>query len=337
MIHVEQLTKFFGPVLAVHNVTFQVEKNEIVGLLGNNGAGKTTIMRILTTYLPATSGIAKVAGFDVMNDSTEVRRHIGYLPESIPLYPEMRVNEYLDYRAKLKGVERRVRPGRIVECLDRCRIRDVERRLCGTLSKGYRQRVGLADSIIADPPLLILDEPTDGLDPGQKSETLAMLKDLGRNHTILLSSHMLTEVESIVQKVIILRRGHLGLAKKLSELESDPVMVLEVRGPADQVASVLRTTEGVAQVTTENLGDGLASFLVRPQRHEDLREQLAQRVMKHGWTLRRLDLRRRSLQDRWNEINNWDEAAPGARTTLPAGAVSPAAPAAAAASTAVTK
>src|SRR5215469_18216812 len=199
MIHVENLSKYFGPVLAVNNVSFQVEKNEIVGLLGNNGAGKTTIMRILTTYLPASSGIARVAGFDVMTQSMEVRQRVGYLPESIPLYTEMRVEEYLSYRAKLKGVDRRQRPQRIGYCLERCKVRDVERRLVGTLSKGYRQRVGLADAMINDPPILILDEPTDGLDPGQKQETLNMLRELGKNHTIMLSSHMLSEVEAIVQ------------------------------------------------------------------------------------------------------------------------------------------
>ncbi|MFQ3594240.1 MAG: ATP-binding cassette domain-containing protein, partial [Gemmataceae bacterium] len=172
MIHVENLTKTYGVVNAVDDVSFEVEKNEVVGLLGNNGAGKTTLMRILTTYLPATSGIAKVDGFDVMTQSMEVRQRIGYLPESIPLYPEMRVSEYLDYRAKLKGVHRHERRRRIDYCLDVCRIRQVASRLLGTLSKGYRQRVGLADALIGDPKLLILDEPTDGLDPGQKQETL---------------------------------------------------------------------------------------------------------------------------------------------------------------------
>jgi len=307
MIHVEHLSKFFGPVMAVNDVSFDVERNEIVGLLGNNGAGKTTIMRILTTYLPASSGIARVAGFDVMNESMEVRKRTGYLPESVPLYTEMRVEEYLDYRAKIKGVDRKVRPQRIAYCLERCRIREVQRRLLGTLSKGYRQRVGLADALINDPPILILDEPTDGLDPGQKQETLSMLRELGQNHTIMLSSHLLTEVETIAQRVIILRRGHLGLAKKLSELESEPVIVVEVRGPADQVAGVLRSTEGVAHVTAQSLGDGVTAYEVRTQRERDLRELIAERVSKHGWALRRLDLKRRRLQDRWNEINNMDE------------------------------
>ena len=308
MIQVEHLSKFFGPVMAVHDVSFQVERNEIVGLLGNNGAGKTTIMRILTTYLPATSGVARVAGFDVMTESMEVRRRIGYLPESIPLYPEMRVEEYLDYRAKLKGVDRKQRPQRVAACVERCRVREVRRRLLGTLSKGYRQRVGLADAMINDPPILVLDEPTDGLDPGQKSETLDTLREMGRDHTIMLSSHLLSEVETLVQRVIILRRGHLGLARKLSELETDAIIEVEVRGPVDQVTGVLRTTEGVAQVTARAVGDGLTAFEVRPQHNRDVREAISQRLAKNGWAIRRLDLRRRRLQDRWNEINNMDES-----------------------------
>src|SRR5262245_21542399 len=194
MIQVENLTKFFGPVLAVDNITFQVDRGEVVGFLGNNGAGKTTTMRILTTFLPATSGIAKVAGYDVMNQSMEVRQNIGYLPESVPLYPEMRVEEYLDYRAKLKGVDRAIRSRRIEEAMERCRIREVRRRLLGTLSKGYRQRVGLADSLSHDPPMLIMDEPTSGLDPVQIRETLNSIKDLAEKHTILLSTHILPEV-----------------------------------------------------------------------------------------------------------------------------------------------
>jgi ABC-2 type transport system ATP-binding protein len=310
MITVEHLSKYFGPVLAVRDVSFQVEKNEIVGLLGNNGAGKTTIMRILTTYLPASSGIARVAGFDVLTESGEVRRRIGYLPESIPLYPEMRVAEYLAYRAKLKGVGRKERPGRVAHCLERCRIREVGRRLMGTLSKGYRQRVGLADAMLADPPILILDEPTDGLDPGQKQEALAMLRELGQSHTIMLSSHLLTEVESIVQRVLILRRGHLGLARKLADLEADSSIVVEVRAPAEQAGNVLRNTEGVATVKQTGQSDGVVAFEVRTHRHQDLREAISQRLAQHGWPLRRLDLHRRSLQDRWNEINNLDEFGP---------------------------
>jgi ABC-2 type transport system ATP-binding protein len=307
MIHVENLTKYFGPVCAVNNVTFHVERGEIVGLLGNNGAGKTTVMRMLTTYLPASSGIAKVAGYDVMLESMQVRRHIGYLPESIPLYPEMRVSEYLEYRAKLKGVDRRQRPSRLAYCIEVCRVKEVQRRLLGTLSKGYRQRVGLADAMINDPPILILDEPTDGLDPGQKSETLNLLRELGKTHTIMLSSHLLTEVEALVQRVIIMRRGFVGLAKKLSELEADPVIVIEARGPVEQVKGVIETTDGVETVRVEPVADGVATYEVRTAGFKDLREAISTRLARNGHGLRRLDLRRKRLQDRWNEINNMDE------------------------------
>jgi ABC-2 type transport system ATP-binding protein len=307
MIHVEKLTKYFGPVCAVNNVSFDVERNEIVGLLGNNGAGKTTVMRMLTTFLPASSGIAKVAGHDVMLESMQVRRHVGYLPESIPLYPEMRVSEYLEYRAKLKGVDRRQRPSRLAYCIEVCRVKEVQRRLLGTLSKGYRQRVGLADAMISDPPILILDEPTDGLDPGQKTETLNLLRELGKNHTIMLSSHLLSEVEALVQRVIIMRRGFVGLARKLSELEADPIIVVEARGPVDQVKGVIETTDGVETVRVEPLPDGVATYEVRTAGFKDLREAISARLTRNGHGLRRLDLRRKRLQDRWNEINNMDE------------------------------
>jgi ABC-2 type transport system ATP-binding protein len=306
MISVSKLTKIFDNVRAVDNVSFEVEKNEIVGLLGNNGAGKTTLMRILTTYLPASSGLASVAGYDVMNQSMDVRKNIGYLPESIPLYPEMRVNEYMDFRAKLKGVDRRQRKARIDYCTTTCRLTTVERRLMGTLSKGFRQRVGLADALLADPPLLILDEPTDGLDPGQKQETLGLLRELGKNHTIMLSSHMLSEVESIVDRVLILRRGQLALARRLVELEADPVIVIEVRGPKDKVRGVLETAEGVESVQITHSGDFCVCD-VRTVGFKDLREALANRLIQNGFSLRRLDLKRRKLQDRWNEINNTDD------------------------------
>jgi ABC-2 type transport system ATP-binding protein len=303
MIEVTNLTKYFGPVLAVDDITFQVSGGEIVGFLGPNGAGKTTTMRMLTTYLPATSGIARVAGFDVMNQSMDVRRNIGYLPESVPLYPEMRVEEYLYYRSKLKGVDRKNRKDRVDYCLERCRIREVRRRQIGTLSKGYRQRVGLADALVHDPPILILDEPTVGLDPLQIRETLSLIKDLGQQHTILLSTHILSEVEAVCRRVIIVNEGRIGLDKNLDELEHDAAyIILEVRGPTEQVANVLRTTDGVTQVIPEILGDGLASYQVRTHEDRDLREALAQRIAKNGWSLRRLDLRRRRLEDLFVEV-----------------------------------
>jgi len=303
MIQVDDLTKYFGPVLAVNDINFQVSQGEIVGFLGPNGAGKTTTMRILTTYLPATSGIARVAGYDVMTQSVDVRRNIGYLPESVPLYPEMRVEEYLQYRAKLKGVERKLRGKRIDYCLDHCRIREVRRRLVGTLSKGYRQRVGLADALVHDPAILILDEPTTGLDPLQIRETLTLIKALGERHTILLSTHILSEVEAVCRRVIIISKGRIGLDKKLSELATDATaIILEVRGPTDQVTNVLKTTEGVTQVTAQAIADGLNSFEVYTRHEQDLREALAQRVIKNGWNLRRLDLRRRKLEDHFIQV-----------------------------------
>src|SRR5437016_9422251 len=279
MIQVDDLTKYFGPVLAVSHVSFRVAQGEIVGFLGPNGAGKTTTMRILTTYLPATSGIARVAGYDVMNQSLDVRRNIGYLPESVPLYPEMRVDEYLNYRAKLKGVERKTRVQRIDYCLDHCRIREVRRRLINTLSKGYRQRVGLADALVHDPAILILDEPTTGLDPLQIRETLTLIKALGERHTILLSTHILSEVEAICRRVIIISKGRIGLDKKLAELSTDAAaIILEVRGPTEQVANVLKTTEGVTHVNVQSISDGLNSYEVYTRHEHDLPEALAQRI-----------------------------------------------------------
>jgi len=310
MIQVDNLTKYFGPIQAVDHISFGVTQGEIVGFLGPNGAGKTTTMRILTTFLPATSGIARVAGFDVMTDSMEVRRNIGYLPESVPLYPEMRVDEYLNYRAKLKGVDRKQRPARMEYCLDHCRIREVRRRLIGTLSKGYRQRVGLADALIHDPPILILDEPTAGLDPLQIRETLSLIKGLAPKHTILLSTHILSEVEAVCKRVIIINAGAIGLDKNLADLATEAsVTILEVRGPIDAVTSALKTMDGVRHVSATGLGDGLTNFEIRTHQDRDIREDLSQKISKNGWSIRRLDLRRPKLEDHFIKVVLRDEAA----------------------------
>lgn len=311
MIQVDRLTKFFGPVQALRDASFSVEANEIVGLLGNNGAGKSTLMRILTTYLPATSGIARVAGYDVMTQSMEVRQRIGYLPESIPLYPEMRVEEYLQFRARLKGVDRSMRNRRVEECMDRCRVGEVRRRLLGTLSKGYRQRVGLADALLANPPLLILDEPTDGLDPGQKQETLAFLRELGKSHTILFSSHLLAEVEELVQRVIILRRGKVGLVAKMTEIDTEPVVYVEtVATSGDALRSLVEKVEGVIRCGVTSIGDHTFLAEVRVKPGSDPRDKLAGGIVAQGWGLKRLERSRRSLLDKWNQINNQaDESA----------------------------
>jgi ABC-2 type transport system ATP-binding protein len=243
-----------------------------------------------------------VAGFDVRTQSMQVRERIGYLPENVPLYPEMRVEEYLSYRAKLKGVERKDRQERVEYALARCRIREVRRRLIGTLSKGYRQRVGLADAMVHDPLILILDEPTVGLDPLQIRETLALIKELGERRTILLSTHILSEMEAVCGRVIIITSGRLQLDKKLSELMTDSVIVVEAHGPPEQVGNVLRTTEGVERVTAHEEAKGQVRFEVHCRGNQDLREALSQRLVKNGWPLRQLDLRRRKLEDHFFDV-----------------------------------
>jgi ABC-2 type transport system ATP-binding protein len=302
MIQVENLTKYFGSILAVDHISFQIERGELVGFLGPNGAGKTTTLRILTSYLPATSGIATVAGHDVMNESMEVRKHIGYLPESVPLYTEMRVEEYLDYRAKLKGVERKERPKRIEYCLDRCRIREVRRRLIGTLSKGYRQRVGLADAMVHDPQILILDEPTVGLDPLQIRETLALIRELGEKRTILLSTHILSEIEAICRRVIIITWGRIGSDKRMAELTASEAIVVETSGPADQVMNALRGIDGVALVKPLELGDGRSGFEIHTHHNKDLRDAIGQRLARNNWVVRQLSLRQRKLEDHFFDV-----------------------------------
>ena len=319
MIQVERITKYFGPVQAVDEISFEVDKGQVVGFLGLNGAGKTTTMRILTTYLPATSGVARVAGFDVMSQSMQVRQNIGYLPDNVPLYPEMRVEEYLDYRAKLKGVDRKKRPHALERCLDRCRIREVRRRLMGTLSKGYRQRVGLADAMIHDPVVLILDEPTAGLDVRQQDETLSLIQELGHEHTIIFSTHRLAEVESICRQVVLIYRGRIRLHKALKDLERDAPILLEARGPVDQVTNLLKSTDGVDRVTSRPVEEGVHAYDVRTRGSKDLREPIAQRLINNGFALRRLE-RRQNLQEYFNELlGERNEAA----RSSPAAAVPP--------------
>ncbi|MBA2224764.1 MAG: ATP-binding cassette domain-containing protein [Thermogemmata sp.] len=302
-IQVENLTKNYGPVLAVDRVSFTVQPGELVGFLGPNGAGKSTCMRILTTWLPASSGYARLAGFDVMYESLEVRRRIGYLPESIPLYPEMRVREYLQYRARVKGVERSQRNIRIDYCMERCHIREVRNRLLGTLSKGYRQRVGLADALLADPPILILDEPTSGLDPVQIAETLSTIKQLGGKHTVLLSTHILSEVEKVCERVIIIDKGRIKLDESLRRIsERKPTYIVEVRGPREAASAVLRERNDLIVLSERGIESDLTAFELQSRDGKDPRETLARQIIERGWNLRRLDVQRVSLEALFAEV-----------------------------------
>jgi ABC-2 type transport system ATP-binding protein len=231
MIRVERLTKRYAAVRAVDGISFEIGRGEIVGLLGPNGAGKTTTMRILTTFLTPTSGRAALAGHDVLDEPLEVRRHVGYMPESVPLYPEMRSREYLSFRAKLKDVPRVRRRAAIDEVIARCGLQDVENRILGQLSKGYRQRVGLAEAMVHDPDILILDEPTAGLDPIQILEVRKLIRDLGDRHTILLSTHILSEVEAVCGRVVIIARGRIAEDEPLDRLQTGSTVVIEGADP----------------------------------------------------------------------------------------------------------
>ena len=249
MIRVDKMTKRFGPILAVDNISFHVERGGVVGFLGPNGAGKTTTMKILTCYHPATSGSASIAGFDVFKDSLEVRRRVGYLPENTPLYPEMRVREYLHFRGKLRRMSPADRGAAIRRVTESCWLGTFVDRPIGPLSKGMRQRVGLADAIMHNPEVLILDEPTLGLDPAQIRQTRNLIKELGERHTILLSSHILPEVEQICSRTIIIANGRIvasGSTKELREqFDAQARVIAEMRGPLDEVEkiSILKTLE----------------------------------------------------------------------------------------------
>jgi ABC-2 type transport system ATP-binding protein len=313
MIRVENLTKRYAGVAALNGVSFEVKRGEIVGFLGPNGAGKSTTMRILTGFIPATSGRAEVAGLDVFENSLEVRRHVGYLPENNPLYTDMRVSEYLKYRAKLKDVPRADRKERIDDVLEMCGIKDVRTRIIGQLSKGYRQRVGLADALLGDPDLLILDEPTIGLDPVQIRQVRQLIKDLGKRHTILISTHILPEVEMTCSRVVIIHRGRVSASdtpENLTKtLHAGGVVRAELRGPLAEIQTILPTVAGVASVVVEEAGDGVASATIEPKAGADPREAIFAAAVQHKWTLRELSRSRTSLEDIFVQITREEEEA----------------------------
>jgi len=305
VITVEHLTKRFADVVAVDDISFHVERGEVVGFLGPNGAGKSTTMRIITGFLPATAGTVTVAGYDVAAQSLEARRHIGYLPENVPLYPEMRVSEYLDFRGKLKGLARRRRRSRAAEVMELCGAVPVARTVIGRLSKGYRQRVGVAEALLADPEILILDEPTIGLDPNQIRQVRQLIKDLAEGHTVILSTHILPEVEMTCGRVIIIDRGRIARMESTQSLvrgEGQAArLVAVVRGPGEAVKGALAAIEGVQRVAWHEAG-GVQEFHIEAGPGRDLREEVFQRVARGGWTLLELRREARSLEEIFVEI-----------------------------------
>lgn len=305
MIDVNGLTKSYGSTDAIKDLSFSVDRGEIVGFLGPNGAGKSTTMRILCGYLPADAGEVRIAGFDIFSQSIKARSRIGYLPENVPLYPEMRVGEYLAYRASLKGVRSRRIPEKVEDALELCNLRSVQRQLIGTLSKGYRQRVGLADALVNEPDILILDEPTIGLDPNQIRDIRNLIKSLATRHTILLSSHILSEVEMTCSRVMILNKGHIvasGTPAELRERSGLPIsgpIRLELLAPVTTALEILRQLPGIASVTPliiREQSEEWATFEILPS-SGDPRTVIFDEIVRRGWKLRELSARESSLEE----------------------------------------
>ena len=304
MIDVKHLTKWYGRVLAVDNISFHVDKGMIVGFLGPNGAGKSTTLKVLTSYLPATAGKVSIAGHDVLEDSLAVRRNIGYMPEAVPLYPEMRVGELLMFRAALRDIPSRDRKAAIDRVAERCWLSipdDVMRRRVGELSRGYKQRVGLAETMLHNPPVLVLDEPTIGLDPNQIRAMRELIQELGRDHTIILSSHILAEVEQTCNHIIVIAGGQIvadGTPENLRKKVSGPSQVLaEIRG-AEQaaLAKAIGAIEGVHKVDVSGIGDW-TRLAIECDGKSDRRAEIYRLVAEKGWQLRELRHTGGSLED----------------------------------------
>ncbi len=301
MIEVQGLTKIYGNKAAVDNLTFSVEQGEVVGFLGPNGAGKTTTMRVLSCFMPPTSGSAKVAGYDIHADSIEVRRRIGYLPEHVPLYTELTVTQYLNFVAEAKAVPRLHRRQKVGEVIERCLLHDVRGRIINTLSKGYRQRVGLAQALLGDPPVLILDEPTIGLDPKQIIEIRNLIRQMQGERTVLLSTHILPEVSVVCQRVIIINEGRIvavDTPENLTRrLQRSTQVLLQVEGPPDQVTGRLREMAGILRVEMKDGGGVHGRYVVETEKDCDLRRELAHVVCSSGWGLLELRPVDMSLED----------------------------------------
>ena len=313
MIEVQHLTKRYGPFTAVDDVSFKVERGEILGFLGPNGAGKTTTMRVLTGYMPPTDGKALVAGYDVTDQPLEAKRRTGYLPETPPLYPDMTVSEYLTFCARIKGVPRGERKAQVATAMERTRVADMAKRHCGKLSKGYRQRVGLAQALLHNPDVLILDEPTAGLDPKQIIETRRLIKELAGDHTIILSTHILPEVSQTCQRVVIINKGRVVAVDTpdnlTAKLRGSEAMYVEVDAVGGDARSVLATLPGVTRVSETPTRAGQTAFEVESAQGRDVRRDIASAIVRQGWGLLELRPMRMSLEEIFLSLTTEDAGA----------------------------
>ena len=301
MIEVRELTKSYGPTIAVNQVTFDAHAGEVLGFLGPNGAGKTTTMRILTCYLSADTGSATVAGYDVFEESVEVRKHIGYLPESAPLYADMGVLEYLNFMTQVRHIPKSQRKERTRAVIDICGLEDVIQKDIGELSKGYRQRVGLAQSLIHDPPILILDEPTSGLDPSQIIEIRNLIKDIGKEKLVLFSTHILPEVSATCSRILIINDGKIvanGTPDELSsQAKGEDTVHIAIRAPQEAIETKLDTLAFVSQWNHVKTDDGVVGYKITAEQGSDAAEALFHVVVENGWSLTELRQESVDLED----------------------------------------
>jgi ABC-2 type transport system ATP-binding protein len=314
VIEVQNLTKRYGPFTAVDDVSFKAETGEILGFLGPNGAGKTTTMRVLTGYLPPTEGRAIVAGYDVLEQPIEAKRRTGYLPETPPLYPDMTAREYLTFCARIKGVPRSERTSRVNGVMERTRITDVGGRHCGKLSKGYRQRVGLAQALLHNPEVLILDEPTAGLDPKQIIETRQLIRELGGDHTIILSTHILPEVSQTCNRIVIINRGRIAAVDTpenlTARLRGSETIYVQMDAMGQDAEAALASVPGVTRVAASDTRGPAASFEVESEAGRDVRRELAALIVGRGWGLLELRPLRMSLEEIFLQVTTTEDGAP---------------------------
>ena len=306
MIKVSNLSKKYVGKPAVDNISFNVESGEIVGFLGPNGAGKTTTIRMLTGYIPPTSGTALIGGYDIFLNSLIAKQKIGYMPENVPLYDDMRVREYLLFRAELKGLRGQDVRKHMNEALELCSIKDIKSQMISSLSKGFRQRVGLADALINKPPLLILDEPTNGLDPSQIRSFRELIKELAENHTILISTHILSEVELTCDRVLIINKGKMignNTPLELSEkIKSSTTISLELKSQDHNIRDTISNISGIKKVTLEKQEDDWKFFRIRVDYGNDLREEIMNLGNKRDWLIREIHYQRSNLEDAYIEM-----------------------------------